>query len=66
MELIILGLGGAMVAVLSQLLEFISQWRPATSRPLLNPHRPNVECHVGLRVNLKAVALRQRLPSTSV
>jgi hypothetical protein len=64
-ELIILSLGGSIGVLLSQLLEFISQWRSATHRPPLHRHRPHFECNAGLQANLQTVAFRQRLPSRS-
>ena len=61
MELIILGLGGSIGAVLSQLLDFISQWRSATHRPLLNQHRAAFQGSTVLPAKAQAIAFRLRL-----
>jgi hypothetical protein len=61
MELIMLGLGGCIGAVLSQLLEFISQWRSAAHRPPFHRPRPNVAGNGALPVKLPAAAFPQRL-----
>jgi hypothetical protein len=64
MELIMLGLGGCIGAVLSQLLEFISQWRSAVHRRPLHRPRPNVAGNRALPVELPAAAFPQRLRSS--
>jgi hypothetical protein len=59
MELIILGLGGSLGAVLSQLLEIISQrpdHAPSTIASEQTAHRRQAE----LRIKPRAIALRQR------
>jgi hypothetical protein len=61
MELIMLGLGGSIGAVLSQLLEFIGQWRSAAHRPPFHRPRPNVAGNGALPVKLPAAAFPQRL-----
>jgi hypothetical protein len=61
MELIILGLGGSIGAVLSQLLEFINQWHSATHRPPLRRQRPDFEGNAIRAAELQAVTVGQRM-----
>jgi hypothetical protein len=59
MELIILGLGGSLGAVLSHLLEIISQrphQAPSTIAPAQTAHRLRAE----LQIKPRAIAFRQR------
>ena len=59
MELIILGLSGSLGAVLSHLLEFISQ-RPAQARCTITSAQTAIRRHAELQTKPRAVALRQR------
>jgi hypothetical protein len=60
MELIILGLSGSLGAVLSHLLEFISQ-RPGHAASTVTSPQPAVRRHAELPTKPRAVVLRQRV-----